>query len=68
MKQLIVDSEVADRGYYYLLDWNEQNKWNTITLLFNKNRLCDLELHEYVELFEIATKSDLETLKQIKIA
>ena len=67
MKTLINDSEVANRGYYFLLDWNEENKWNTMTLLFDKHRLCDLELHEYVELFGIATKNDLETLKQIKL-
>jgi hypothetical protein len=48
MKELIDDTQVPDRGYYYLLDWNEYDRRETILKLFNKNRLCDLELHEYI--------------------
>jgi len=63
MKELIDDTQVPDRGYYYLLDWNEADRWETMLRLFDKKRLCDLELHEYIQLFEIATKKDLENLK-----
>ena len=64
MKELIDDSQVPARGYYFLLDWNEVDKWKTISKLFNTNRLCDLELHQYLQLFEIAMKSDLENMKK----
>lgn len=63
MKELIDDTLVPGRGYYYLLDWNESDRWETMLRLFEKTRLCDLELHEYTQLFEIATKKDLESLK-----
>lgn len=64
MKELIDDSQVPARGYYYLLDWNEIDEWKTIARLFNTNRLCDLELHQYSQLFEIAMKSDLENMNK----
>jgi len=63
MKELIDYTQVPARGYYYLLDWNEVDGWKTMFELFNKKRLCDLELHEYIQLFDIATKKDLENLK-----
>lgn len=63
MKELIDYSQVPARGYYFLLDWNEVDERKTMNELFNKNRLCDLELHEYIQLFDIATKKDIEFLK-----
>jgi hypothetical protein len=42
MKELIDDSQVPARVYYFLLDWNEVDKLKTIYKLFNVNRLCDL--------------------------
>lgn len=67
MKKLIDDSEVPARGYYYLLDWNEKDEWKTCFKLFGTGRLCELELNQYIQLFDTATKQDLENLKQIKI-
>lgn len=63
MKELIDYSEVPARGYYYLLDWNERDERKTITRLFNTNKLCELELSQYITLFEFATKRDIEELK-----
>ena len=66
MKTLIDDTEVIDSTYYYLLDFNERDNWKTIYKICEKHRLCDLEISEYVKLFEEATKKDLEILKTLK--
>jgi len=58
MKTLSDGTEVLDRTYYYLLDFNESTKRDFIQKTFNKNRLCDLTEYEYWELFYHATKSD----------
>ena len=62
MKKLIDDTEVNSRGYYYLLDWNEQDNWNTILILFNTAKLHELTISQYKELFKIATESDYNVL------
>ncbi len=62
MKTLSDDKEVPARGYYYLLDWNEQNELNYIQRVFNKTRLADLTLHEYKMLFKYATSEDYKNL------
>lgn len=58
MKALSDNKEVEDRGYYYLLDWNERNSWQYIFATFNKHRLCDLNIKEYYQLFAYATQID----------
>ena len=65
MKTLIDDTEVPARGYYYLLDWNERDEWKTIIDISSSGRLCELDIKQYIELFEIATKKDLENLKNL---
>jgi len=60
MKQLIDDKEVSGRSYYYLLDWNESNRWEYMFEHFETKRLCDLEFHQFIQLFEYATKQDLK--------
>ncbi len=62
MKTLIDGKQVTSRSYYYLLDWNEVDEWDCIRLAFNKERLCDLNIIEYKQLFEYATKFDAENL------
>lgn len=59
MKTTIDDKIVPDRCWYYLLDWNDGDRWTTILYLFDKNRLVDLESNEFWILFELATKVDL---------
>ena len=64
MKALTDDKEVESRGYYYLLDWNERDNWKFISAQFNKNRLCDLNIKEYYQLFCYATQIDsIELIK-----
>lgn len=65
MKTLIDDTEVSARGYYYLLDWNDQDEWKTIQALFGTCKLCELEKHQYIQLFEVATRVDLKRLNEL---
>jgi len=64
MKTLIDGTQVSSRSYYYLLDWNEQNEWYYMAMNFNKSSLKDLTISEYLELFEYATKQEIEKLKE----
>lgn len=57
MKTLSDGIEVSARSYYYLLDWNEENKWEYISR-WNKTRLCDLTIREYRNLFCYATQTE----------
>jgi len=63
MKSLADDYEVPARCYYYLLDWNEQNRHAYMFLTFNKSRLCDLINSEFWQLYEFATKDDMTNFK-----
>ena len=62
MKKLIDDKEVSDRSYYYLLDWNDRDRWVYMLENFDTCRLCELELYQYIQLFEYATKQELINL------
>jgi len=64
MKTLIDGVEVSSRSYYYLLDWNDKDDRIFIEFNFNKSTLKDLTISEYLELFEYATKQEIEKLKQ----
>jgi hypothetical protein len=59
MKTLADRMEVSSRSYYFLLDWNEQNEWRYIAENFGKEKLKDLTLPEYKQLFKFATESEL---------
>jgi len=58
MKTLSDGKNVSAKSYYFLLEWNEQNKKQYIQETFNKNRLCDLELSQYIILWDFATKDE----------
>lgn len=67
MKVLADGTEVTSRSYYFLLDWNEQDKWATLVRLFGKKRLCDLGINEYAQLFNHATQDEgIYLAKKIK--
>lgn len=63
MKELTDGTKVPARIYYYLLDWNEVDEYNTIHLLYNKMKLSDLNSSQFNNLFYVATKNDFEKLK-----
>ena len=58
MKTLADGTEVVARSYYFLLDWNEQDEWETLIRLFNVKRLCDLNIEQYTQLFNHATQQE----------
>lgn len=66
MKTLSDGTEVSPRSYYFLLEWNEQDKKDFMVVKFNKHRLCDLNIGEYAALFLHATtrEQDILLLKQ----
>jgi hypothetical protein len=58
MKTLSDNKNVSARSYYFLLDWNEQDEKKFISNKFNKNRLCDLTIDEYMILWLNATTEE----------
>jgi len=62
MKTLIDDKEVSSRSYYYLLDWNDADNWVYMFENFDTYKLCELDLNQYKQLFEHATKQELSKL------
>lgn len=58
MKTLNCGANVLSRQYYYLLDWNEQDKWSYITTHFNKSKLHLLNYSEFKQLWEHAVQID----------
>jgi len=58
MKMLSDGTYVSARSYYFLLDWNETNKKFFICEKFDKNKLCDLTLEEYMILWLNATTEE----------
>lgn len=66
MKTLADGTEVSARTYYYLLDFNDRNNWEFMYNKFDKKRLMDLTISEYIELFEYATEFDKQDLKSTK--
>ena len=55
MKILSDGTEVSDRSYHYLLDFNDATDNDFIKSEFNKESLTELDFLEYQILFEIAT-------------
>jgi len=63
MKELKDGTQVSARSYYYLLDFNDRDSWRTLVDEFGVTKLHDLNLEQYIRLFEIATEKELKTLK-----
>lgn len=60
MKTLSDGKTVTSRTFYYLLDWRDRHHdEHPLRTMFNKERLHDLTLREYIELFETATIQDM---------
>ena len=62
MKELQDGIQVPSGIYYYLLDWNEKNRWDYMQRNFEKMRLCDLNLREFKQIFLFATSEDYKNL------
>ena len=64
MKTLADGTTVVARTYYYLLDWNDRDGWKFMQATFEKMRLMDLTIDEYIKLWIEATTKDLDSLKK----
>ena len=66
MKTLADRNTVSSRTYYYLLDFNDRDDWKTISRLFNKMKLHELDINEYIILFDYATNQDKAELCRVE--
>jgi hypothetical protein len=66
MKTLADGNHVSARSFYYLLDFNDRDNFEMLYALFNKKRLMDLNITEYIYLFEKATEKELINLRNTK--
>lgn len=63
MKTLKDGTEVTSRSYYYLLDFNDYDNWETLQKISGKFKLKDLTFAEYRKLWFLATEKELEKLE-----
>jgi hypothetical protein len=63
MKTLADGTTVAARTWYYLLDWNDRDNFRFMHEMFDKKRLMDLTIDEYIILWKEATANDLKYLE-----
>jgi hypothetical protein len=63
MKKLKDGTEVSERSFFYLLDFNKATNWDFVTSEFKKDSLEELNITEYQILFEIATSIEFSYLE-----
>lgn len=66
MKKTIDNIEQPDRVWYYLLDFNDRDNWNTIFKNFDHEQLHRLNHNQFWSLFNIAVKNDVEKFGSLK--
>ena len=66
MKETNVKDRVPARCWYYLLEFNDLDGWETMWRMFSKERLLDLTFNEFWELFYKATGEDFATKDTIE--
>ena len=59
-----VKNKVPQRCWYYLLDFNDNDNFETINKKYNKKGLHELSIEQFWELFYIASNKDLEILQK----
>ena len=62
MKELADGHKVSSRSYYFLLDWNEANRWTYLRNIIGRDKLCSCTRKQYKKLFAFATKFELNKL------
>lgn len=50
---------VPSRIWYYLLDWNEEDEWQTLRKQFEVDKLRDLSYRDLITLFIKAQSKDV---------
>jgi len=66
MKVLKNGEQVTSRSYYFLLDFNDRDGWKTLYDNFGVMKLHDLTKEQYIKLFEMVIKAELELLKSMQ--
>lgn len=62
MEKITSDGKIVpDRCWYYLLDFNDRDRWETMIENFNKERLGELTHEEFWKLFKMATEKEIKT-------
>lgn len=54
------NKEVPARCWYYLLEFNDLDRWEILFLMFSKERLMDLTYDEFWKLFKVVVERDFE--------
>lgn len=62
MKTLYDKTEVPERTWYYLLDWNDRDGWKFMREEFDEIKLHKLNRVEYKRLLNHATLQDINSL------
>ena len=58
MKKTVDGVAQLPRIWYYLLDYNDQNNWETIEFLYKTNKLSELTDAQFKNLFYVASQQD----------
>lgn len=62
MQTLKDGTEVTSRGFYFLLDWSDNDDKQTIYGLYGVHKLRDLDKGQYTYLMKTAMDSELKSL------
>lgn len=62
MKELADESKVSSKSYYFLLDWNDMDNKKFIADNFQKQRLRELNITEYMILWLNATTQEYNNM------
>lgn len=63
MKKTVDGESVSARSWYFLLDWNENDNWQTIDHQFKTTKLSELRKEQFIALFRIAVNQELAIMK-----
>ena len=66
MKTLADGTEVSARSYYYLLDFNDRDNWQTMYGLWGIMKLNELDIHKYTYLYKKAVEKEIVELEKTK--
>jgi len=53
------NKNIPARVWYYLLDWNEQDDWQTLRKVYEVDKLRDLDYIDVIQLFQKASSKDI---------
>jgi hypothetical protein len=63
MKTLADGTQVTSRSYYFLLDFNDRDSWETMHGLWGIMKLNELNKQQYIYLFKKAVEKEIKKLE-----